>query len=309
MPAFFGKKRTAVVNGRRMSYVEQGVGNPIVFQHGNPTSSFLWRNVMPHLEGLGRLIACDLIGMGNSDKLNPSGPDCYSYREHRDYLFALWEQLGIKKDVVLVLHDWGSALGFDWANQHRDRVAGIVYMEAFVTPLIWDDYDPRRREAFERLRSTVGEDLVLEQNFFVEVQMPNGILRTLSSEEMATYVKPFATPGEDRRPTLSWARQVPINGDPPDVDGVVRSYSRWLAQSEVPKLFINADPGALLTGRPREFCRTWSNQTEVTVAGKHFVQEDSPDQIGEAIRQFILDNHLRDRYINPHHTTKKFLVQ
>jgi len=294
MPGIYGEKKTAVVKGRRMSYVEQGTGAPIVFQHGNPTSSYLWRNVMPHLEGLGRLIACDLIGMGDSDKLEPSGPDRYSYREHRDYLFALWEQLGIERDVVLVLHDWGSALGFDWANQHRDRVAGIAYMESFVTPLSWDDYDPERRDVFERLRSGAGEDLVLKQDFFVKVHMPNGILRTLSSEEMAAYVKPFATPGEARRPTLSWARQVPIDGDPPDVDRVVRNYSRWLARSGVPKLFINADPGALLTGRPRELCRAWPHQTEVTVAGKHFVPEDSPDPIGEAIRRFVQDNRLRD---------------
>jgi len=292
MPGIYEKK-TAVVSGRRMSYVEQGTGAPIVFQHGNPTSSYLWRNVMPHLEGLGRLIACDLIGMGDSDKLEPSGPDRYSYREHRDYLFALWKQLGIEQDVILVLHDWGSVLGFDWANQHRDGVAGIVYMEAFVTPLTWEDYDPQRRDVFERLRSPAGENLALEQNFFVEVHMPNGIVRTLSADEMAVYVKPFAAPGEDRRPTLSWARQLPIDGDPPDVDGIVRNYSRWLARSEVPKLFINADPGALLTGRPRELCRTWPHQTEITVPGKHFVQEDSPDQIGESIRQFVQDNRLR----------------
>ncbi len=294
MPACFGEKKTAVVNGRRMSYVEQGMGAPIVFQHGNPTSAYLWRNVMPHLEGLGRLIACDLIGMGDSDKLDGSGPDRYSYREQRDYLFGLWEKLEIERDVVLVLHDWGSVLGFDWANQHRDRVAGIAYMESFVTPLTWDDYDPQRRDVFERLRSAAGEDLVLQQDFFVEVHLPNGILRTLSPEEMAEYVKPFATPGEDRRPTLSWARQVPIDGDPPDVDRIVRSYSRWLARSGVPKLFLNADPGALLVGRPRELCRTWPHQTEVTIAGKHFVQEDSPDDIGEAIRQFVQDIRLRD---------------
>ncbi len=294
MRASFGEQKNAVVSGRRMSYVEQGVGAPIVFQHGNPTCAYLWRNVMPHLEGLGRLIACDLIGMGDSDKLDPSGPDRYSYREHRDYLFALWKQLGVERDVVLVLHDWGSALGFDWANQHRDQVAGIAYMEAFVTPLTWSDYDPQRRDVFARLRSAAGEDLVLEQDFFVEVHMPNGILRTLRPEEMAAYVKPFATPGEGRRPSLSWARQVPIDGDPSDTDAIVRSYSRWLARSEVPKLFINANPGALLTGRPRELCRTWPNQTEVTIAGKHFVQEDSPDQIGEAIRRFVQDNRLRD---------------
>jgi haloalkane dehalogenase len=295
MPKSFGEQKTAVVNERRMSYVEQGTGAPIVFQHGNPTSSYLWRNVMPHLEGLGRLIACDLIGMGASEKLDPSGPDRYTYLEHREYLFALWEQLGIERDVILVVHDWGSVLGFDWANQHRDCVDGIAYMESFVTPLTWNDYDPQRRDVFERLRSAAGEKLVLEQDFFVEVHLPNGILRSLSPEEMAAYVKPFKNSGEDRRPTLTWARQVPIEGDPPYVDGIVNSYSHWLAQSEVPKLFINADPGALLTGRPRELCRSWPNQTEVTVAGKHFVQEDSPDEIGEEVRQFVQNIRHQER--------------
>jgi haloalkane dehalogenase len=285
----YGEKKTAVVRGRRMAYVEQGTGTPIVFQHGNPTSSYLWRNIMPHLEGLGRLIACDLIGMGDSDKLDASGPDRYTYEEQREYLFTLWDQLGIDHDVVLVIHDWGSVLGFDWAKQHRDRVAGIAYMEAIVTPLRWDDWIvPVRRQAFEGLRSPAGEKMILENNFFVENYMPNnGTLRKLSAEEMAAYVRPFTDPGEDRRPTLTFPRQVPINGHPANVVKIVDDYGRWLARSDVPKLFINAEPGSVLTGRPREFCRTWPNQTEVTVAGKHFVQEDSPDQIGQAVRAFV----------------------
>jgi haloalkane dehalogenase len=286
----YGEKKAAVVHGRRMAYVEQGAGAPIVFQHGNPTSSYLWRNIMPHLEGLGRLIACDLIGMGDSDKLDESGPDHYTYEEQREYLSALWEHLGVDHDVVLVIHDWGSVLGFDWANQHRDRVAGIAYMEAIVTPLTWDDLtkpEPSRRQAFEGLRSSAGEKMVLEDNFFVENRLPNGILRKLSAEEMATYARPFANPGEDRRPTLTFPRQLPIDGQPPNVVEIVEDYGRWLAHSDVPKLFISAEPGGLLTGRPREFCRTWPNQTEVTVAGKHFVQEDSPDQISQAIRAFV----------------------
>jgi haloalkane dehalogenase len=284
----YAQKKTAIVNGHRMTYIDEGTGNPIVFQHGNPTSSYLWRNVMPHLEGLGRLIACDLIGMGDSDKLEPSGPDRYTYAEQREYLFALLEQLGIDRDVILVVHDWGSALGFDWASQHRERVAGIAYMEAIVAPLRWADYIvPARREAFERLRSSEGEKMVLEENFFVETQMPRGILRTLTDDEMAVYRKPFTNPGEDRRPTLTLPRQLPIDGYPPDVVEIVQDYSNWLSRSEVPKLFVNADPGALLTGRLRDFCRTWPNQTEITVAGKHFVQEDSPDRIGEALRQFV----------------------
>jgi haloalkane dehalogenase len=281
------RTRTAVVNGRSMAYVERGAGRPIVFQHGNPTSSYLWRNVLPHLDGLGRLIACDLIGMGGSEKLEPSGPDRYTYAEHREYLFALWERLGVDRDVVLVLHDWGSALGFDWANQHRDAVAGIAYMEAIVTPLTWDDWPGDARGIFQGFRSPAGEQLVLERNLFVEAVLPNSIIRSLSEEEMAAYRAPFARPGEDRRPTLTWPRQIPIGGEPAEVTAVVEDYARWLAGSNVPKLFVNADPGSILTGRARELCRTWPNQTEVTVPGLHFVQEDSADAIGAALAGFV----------------------
>jgi haloalkane dehalogenase len=283
----FTEKKTAVVNGRRMAYVEHGEGAPIVFQHGNPTSSYLWRNIMPHLAGLGRLIACDLIGMGDSEKLEPSGPDRYGYLEQREYLFGLWDQLGLDGDVVLVLHDWGSALGFDWAEQHRDRVAGIAYMEAIVTPLSWADFPDNGRRIFEGFRSPAGENLVLERNMFVEGVLPGSILRTLSDDEMAAYRTPFATPGEDRRPTLSWPRQIPIDGEPAEVVDIVRRYGGWLAGSAVPKLFVNAEPGSLLRGRAREFCRTWPNQRELTVAGSHFIQEDSPDEIGTALAEFV----------------------
>jgi haloalkane dehalogenase len=281
------EKKFVHVNGRRMAYVEVGEGPPIVFQHGNPTSSYLWRNVMPHLRGLGRLIACDLIGMGDSDKLEPSGPDRYTYAEQREYLFGLWDRLGLDGDVVLVLHDWGSALGFDWANQHRDRVAGIAYMEAIVAPVTWDDWPDDARGIFQGFRSPAGEELVLAKNLFVEAVLPSAVLRTLTDEERAEYRRPFQEPGESRRPTLSWPRQIPIEGEPADVVAVVEDYGRWLAASPVPKLFVNAEPGSILTGRPREFCRTWPNQTEVTVAGSHFVQEDSPDAIGEAVAEFV----------------------
>jgi haloalkane dehalogenase len=287
-------KRMREINGRRMAYVETGEGRPIVFQHGNPTSSYLWRNVMPHLAGLGRLIACDLIGMGDSEKLEPSGPDRYSYAEHREYLFGLWSALGLDEadDVVLVLHDWGSALGFDWARQHPDRVAGIAYMEAIVTPVTWDDWPEDARGIFQGFRSPAGEELVLEKNLFVEAVLPSAILRSLEPAEHDEYRRPFATPGESRRPTLSWPRQIPIEGSPADVVAIVEEYGTWLAGSQVPKLFVNAEPGSILTGRPREICRSWPNQTEVTVRGSHFVQEDSPDEIGRAVADFVrgLDN-------------------
>ena len=283
----YREPRFATVNGRRMAYIDEGVGDTIVFQHGNPTSSYLWRNIMPHCEGLGRLIACDLIGMGRSDKLPDSGPERYSYPEQRDYLFALWEQLNLGDKVIVVLHDWGSLLGFDWTRQHPDRVQGIAYMEAIVQPITWADFPEDARSVFQGFRSNDGEMMVLEKNLFVESVLPGAILRKLSDEEMAAYRAPFVNAGEDRRPTLTWPRQIPIEGEPPEVARVATDCGRWLAESRIPKLFINAEPGAILTGRQREFCRTWRNQTEVTVEGIHFVQEDSPDKIGEALAAFV----------------------
>jgi haloalkane dehalogenase len=227
----------ATVNGRRMAYIDEGVGDAIVFQHGNPTSAYLWRNIMPHGEGLGRLIACDLIGMGRSDKLPDSGPERYSYHEQRDYLFALWDQLNLGDKVIMVLHDWGSLLGFDWTRQHPDRVQGIAYMEAMVQPIAWTDWPEDARSIFQGFRSNDGETLVLEKNLFVESVLPGAILRRLSEEEMAAYRAPFANAGEDRRPTLTWPRQIPIEGEPPEVVRVATDRGRWLAESRIPKLF------------------------------------------------------------------------
>lgn len=275
------------INGKRMAYVDEGSGDAIVFQHGNPTSSYLWRNVMPHVGDLGRVVACDLIGMGGSDKLDDSGPDRYHYAEHRDYLFALWDALDLGDRVILVLHDWGSALGFDWANKHRDRVAGIAYMEAIAMPIEWADFPEPVSGVFKGFRSPEGEAMVLEQNMFVEAVLPGAIQRKLSDEEMDHYRAPFRNPGEDRRPTLSWPRNIPIEGEPADVVATVEEYGAWLAQSDVPKLFVNAEPGAITRGRVRDFVRTWPNQTEVTLAGTHFIQEDSPDEIGAALGAFI----------------------
>ena len=283
----YGKLQYRKINGKRMAYIDEGQGDAIVFAHGNPTSSYLWRNVMPHLEGQGRLVACDMIGMGDSDKLSPSGPDRYHYCEQREYLFALWDALDLGERVVLVLHDWGSALGFDWASQHRDRVAGIALMEAIVTPMTWDDWDPSVRGVFQGFRSPQGERMVLEQNLFVEAVLPGAIRRKLSEEEMQHYRRPFANPGEDRRPTLCWPRNIPIDGEPADVVAIVENYGRWLAESDVPKLFVNAEPGAIVRDRIRAIVRTWPNLAEVTVNGVHFIQEDSPDDIGTAVAGFV----------------------
>jgi haloalkane dehalogenase len=274
------------VFGDRMAYVEVGEGDPIVFLHGNPTSSYLWRNVMPHLEGAGRLIAPDLIGMGDSAKLRDSGPDRYTFVEHRRYLDQLLEQLGVSDRVILVIHDWGSVLGFDWANRHRQAVKGIAYMEALVQVMSWADGGEApnpARDFFHALRSPAGEEMVLTNNMFLEATIPSQLLRALTEEEMSHYRRPFAEPGEGRRPTLTWPRQLPIDGEPPAVVKVITEYGDWLSSSPVPKLFINTEPGAVLTDAQREFCRSWPNQTEVTVRGRHFVQEDSPDEIGEAL--------------------------
>jgi haloalkane dehalogenase len=284
----FAPKTYLQVHGRRMAYIDEGEGDAIVFQHGNPTSSYLWRNVMPHLRGMGRLVACDLVGMGDSEKLTPSGPDRYHYEEQRNYLFALWDALGLGDRVVLVLHDWGSALGFEWAMRNPDRLQGIAYMEAIVAPLRWSDYpEGPRRSLFQDFRSLEGESLVLERNMFVERVLPGSIKRQLGDAEMAEYRRPFLQPGEDRRPTLSWPRNLPIEGEPETVVRIAEAYGAFLAVSQVPKLFVNAEPGALLTGRLREFCRTWPNQTEITVSGLHFVQEDSPHEIGQAVADFV----------------------
>ncbi|MCU1685167.1 MAG: haloalkane dehalogenase [Amycolatopsis sp.] len=283
----YGQLRYHNVNGTRMAYVDEGAGDAIVFQHGNPTSSYLWRNVMPHLAGLGRLVACDLIGMGRSDKLQTSGPGRYHYAEQRDYLFALWDALDLGDNVTLVLQDWGSALGFDWANRHRDGVWGIAFMEAIVTPRTWSEFPSDFTEVLQSIRSTEGERMVLEQNLFVDVLLPAGVQRRLSDEEMGHYRAPFINPGEDRRPTLSWPRNIPIDGEPADVVAVVNDYSSWLAESDVPKLFINAEPGFVARGPIRELIRTWPNLTETTVSGIQYTQEDSPDQIGTAVAEFV----------------------
>lgn len=283
----YATKKRVEIKGRGMACIDVGEGPAIVFQHGNPTSSYLWRNVMPHCEGLGRLVACDLIGMGDSDKLPNSGPARYTYAEQRDYLFALWDQLALGSNIILVLHDWGSALGFEWARKNAERVAGIAYMEAIVTPVTWADWPENARRVFQGFRSDGGEEMVLVKNTFVERVLPGSVIRKMLDEEMAEYRRPFASPGEDRRPTLTWPRQIPIEGEPADVVTVVENYSAWLAVSKMPKLFINADPGSILVGRQREVCRAWPNQTEITVKGLHFIQEDSPDEIGRAVAEFV----------------------
>lgn len=272
---------------RRMACVDAGAGRAIVFLHGNPTSSFLWRNVIPQVSDCGRCIAPDLIGMGDSEKLEGGDENRYDFETHRRFLDALLDVLNIGDDVVLVVHDWGSALGFDWACRHPERVAGIVYMEALVRPLAWDEWPEPSRPIFEALRSPAGEKLILEKSIFIERILPASVQRDLSHAEMEAYRAPYTTPGEDRRPMLSWPRALPLGGSPEAVVGVVDSYAEWMSHNQVPKLFINAEPGAILIGAQREYCRAWHNQTEVTVPGIHFIQEDSPAEIGAAIAGFV----------------------
>ncbi len=280
-------KQRAQILDREMAYIDVGQGDPIVFLHGNPTSSYLWRNIIPHATELGRCIAPDLIGMGDSEKLENSGPDRYTFVEHRRYLDALLEKLDVRENVTLVIHDWGSALGFDWAKRHPDTVRGICYMEAVVRPVSWGEWPDAARKIFQAFRSPAGEDMILKQNIFIENVLPGSILRNLSDEEMAVYRRPFLEPGESRRPTLTWPRQIPIDGDPADVAEIATAYAEWLPNTTFPKLFVNAEPGAILTGKQRDFCRTWKNQTEVTVSGSHFIQEDSPGEIGHALQAWL----------------------
>lgn len=277
------RKRAAAADSE-IAYVDTGAadGRPVVFLHGNPTSSYLWRNIVPHAAGRGRCLAPDLIGMGDS------GPSSSGYRfvDHARYLDAWFDALEID-GAVLVVHDWGSALGFHWARRHPERVAGVVYMEAVVRPLSWSEWPAPARDFFRALRSPAGEAMILERNLFVERILPASVIRGLGEAEMAAYRRPFARPGESRRPTLTWPRQIPIDGEPADVAAIAESYAAWLSESAVPKLFVNAEPGTILVGAQREFCRGWPNQTEVTVAGTHFIQEDSPHEIGAALAAFL----------------------
>jgi haloalkane dehalogenase len=278
-------RRRVRVLDTEMAYVDVGAGAPVVFLHGNPTSSYLWRNVIPHVAPLGRCLAPDLVGMGDSGRA-PAGS--YRFVDHARYLDAWFAAIVPALPVTLVVHDWGSALGFHWARRHPERVRGVVYMEALVRPVTWDEWPEPARKIFQAMRSSGGEEMVLQKNVFVDRILPASVLRGLTEAEMTVYRRPYLEPGESRRPTLTWPRQIPIEGEPADVVAIVDAYAKWLAAAaELPKLFVNADPGVILTGAQREFCRTWPNQQEITVRGTHFIQEDSPHEIGEAVAAFV----------------------
>jgi haloalkane dehalogenase len=282
------EKRFVDVEGLKLAYVDEGEGDPIVLLHGNPTSSFLWRQVIPELTGSGRVIVPDLPGQGDSGKLDPVlGPRRYSFFVVYDYLEKMLDALGVNERVTLVIHDWGSALGFHWAYQHPQSVRGIAYMEALVAPVGWEDWPEKGREIFQGFRSEVGEELVLKRNLFVEAVLPSSVIRELSEAEMDEYRRPFPNP-EDRQPMLDWPRQIPIEGEPTEMVQLVERYGAWLASHESPpKLFVNADPGSILVGRQREICEAWPKQEKVTVPGLHFIQEDSGQEIGQAVADWL----------------------
>ena len=282
------RKKHKTINAVELTYIEEGQGDPIVLLHGNPTSSYLWRNVVPELTGLGRVIVPDLIGQGDSGKLPASdGPDRYSFAVVYDYLAKLLAALDVTTEVTLVIHDWGSALGFHWAKNHPDSVKGIAYMEGIVRPVNWTDWPESARGIFQAFRSAKGEDLILNRNMFVEGVLPSAVIRDLTEEEMAHYRAPFSNP-DDRQPTLNWPRQIPIDGEPAEMVRLVEAYGSFLEGSTgLPKLFINAEPGSILVGPQRDYCRSWPNQSEVTVKGDHFIQEDSPEEIGRAVAAWL----------------------
>ena len=277
------RKRVRVLDSE-MAYVDTGAGDPIVFLHGNPTSSYLWRNIIPYVADQRRCLAPDLVGMGDSRK---SSSGTYRFVDHARYLDGWFDALGLTRNVVLVVHDWGSALGFHWARRHPDRVTGVAYMEAIVRPVTWQEWPETARKIFQAMRSPGGEEMVLQKNVFVERILPASVIRGLNTEEMERYRAPYREAGESRRPTLTWPREIPVDGEPADVAQIVREYGEWLAKSPVAKLFVNADPGSILVGPQRDFCRSWPNQQEVTVRGSHFIQEDSPDEIGRALAAFV----------------------
>ena len=279
----YKRKRVSVLDSD-MAYVDTGSGDPVVFLHGNPTSSYLWRNIIPQVEKGHRCLAPDLIGMGDSGK-NPAGS--YRFVDHARYLDAWFETMYLTQSVTLVIHDWGSALGFHWAHRHPERIKAIVYMEAIVQPLTWDAWPEAAKKIFQAMRSPAGEEIVLQKNTFVERILPASVMRGLTEEEMTVYKRPYLEPGESRRPTLTWPRQIPIEGEPADVTEIVTAYAKWISTSDIPKLFVNADPGTILIGPQREFCRTWPNQKEITVKGTHFIQEDAPVEIGQAIAELL----------------------
>src|SRR6202046_1723604 len=249
---------------------------------GNPSPSYLWRNIIPHLLPFGRCLAPDYVGMGNSGAA-PDGN--YRFVDHRRYLDAWFDAMGLTTRVILVVHDWGSALGLDWARRNPERVRAIAYMEGIVRPFrSWDEWPEATRAFFQGQRTDRGEDMILRQNLFIEYLLP---LRHIAEEAIEVYRRHYRNPGPSRMPMLAWTRDLPIAGEPADVTAIVEHYARWLSTSSIPKLFIDADPAGFLIGAQREFSRAWPNQETVMVKGAHFLQEEAPDEVSEALARFV----------------------
>ena len=281
------EKKTVAVNGSTMAYVEAGEGDPVVFLHGNATSSYMWRNIMPYLDGMGRLIAIDNIGQGDSGRLEHSGPEAYTLAEHQTFIDATLEALGVAGNVTFVMHDWGGPLGLTWAQRHPQAIKGLAHCETLVCDhASYEDYPDAVGAMLKRLRGPDGEQLVLEENFFVEKIFTAGVMRDIDDETMTEIRRPYTQAGEARRATLTWPRQIPIAGEPKDVADRVEGIAAWMAGNDIPKLFINVDPGQIIFERDLEIIRSWPNQTEVTVRGLHHPQEDSPDDMGAALRDW-----------------------
>ena len=280
-------KKYKEILGKQMAYLDEGSGQSIVFLHGNPASSFLWRNITPFVKDLGRVVVPDLIGMGDSEKLDGIDNPDYKYHGQYKYLSTLLDSLDLGNEINLVIHDWGSAMGFQYARENPDRIKSISFMEAIVMPLTWNNWPENARNIFQLMRSEVGEEIVLEKNIFVEKILLNDSANGFSEDERAEYIRPFQNSGEDRRPTLTWPRQIPVDGEPQEVIDEVIKNGEFHKNSNTPKLFINADPGSILVGDQREFVRSWKNLQEVTVKGNHFIQEHSPNEIGAAIKDFL----------------------
>jgi haloalkane dehalogenase len=274
------EKKRMEVNGKQMAYVDTGDGDPIVFFHGNITSSYMWRNVIPHVEGFARCIAIDNIGQGDSDKLEGS---MYRLADHQPFTNGLLAALGIEENFTIVTHDWGAQLGLTWASEQKDALKGIVMCQGVIGNFHWDHWPPDVRVLFKRFRSGEGEELVLQENFFVEKILPAMVVGEVTEEIHNEYRRPYHNPGEDRRPTLTWPREIPIEGEPADTLDIIERNNAWVAESPVPKLFINTEPGAVLVGEHRDMVRSWPNVSEVTVKGLHYCHEDSPDEMGRAI--------------------------
>lgn len=280
-----------------MAYQETGSGTPMVFLHGNPTSSHLWRKVMPRIGGPGRLLAPDLIGMGASGK--PAIE--YTFADHARYLEAWLDTVDVDR-AVLIGHDWGGALAFDWAARHPGRALGVAFLETIVRPLAWEEFPESARPVFESLRAPgVGEAMVLEQNVFIEQALPGTVLTGLSPEDLDAYRRPYPTP-ESRRPLLAWPRAMPLGGEPPEVVARVQAYDRWLAGSTgVPKLLLTfaPGPGTMIDTAMVQWCRDNVASLDVIACGRagHHAPEDQPEAIAVAVATWA--DRLRLRSADP----------